>query len=81
MERAKIREDVDPESKAYRKSLIRVVFIVLGLGLVGGTWLGLKISHAERANQERAESHQSQSTTGHAPVTPAEKHNRGAGSP
>ena len=77
MERAKIREDVDPESKEYRKSLITVVFIVLGLGLIGGTWLGLKITHAESANQAHAESQQSQSTTGHAPGASTEEQDQG----
>ena len=52
MERAQIREDVDPKSPEYRRRLIIVVMIVLGLALFGGTCLGFKISEAERAQQK-----------------------------
>jgi hypothetical protein len=55
MEPAKIRDDVDPDSKEYRRALIIVVFIVLGLGTVGGTCLGMKISGAEDAKTEKGE--------------------------
>jgi hypothetical protein len=55
MEPAKIRDDVDPDSKEYRRALIIVVFIVLGLGTLGGTCLGLKISGAEEAKAEKSE--------------------------
>ena len=55
MEPAKIRDDVDTESDEYRKALIRVIFIVLGLGIVGGSCLGMKISGAEKAKEAKAE--------------------------
>jgi flagellar basal body-associated protein FliL len=52
MEPARIRDDVDPNSRKYRKELIIVVMIVLGLSIFGGTCLGYKIRTAE--NQEAA---------------------------
>ena len=48
MEPVQIRDDVDPNSPEYRRSLIKFTFIVLALMFFGGTCLGLKISNAER---------------------------------
>lgn len=47
MEPVRIRDDVDPESREYRRNLIIVILVVVFLSLVGGTWLGYKIRGAE----------------------------------
>lgn len=47
MEPVRIREDVDPNSPEYRRSLIIVTFIVLVLMLVGGSCLGYRIRQME----------------------------------
>lgn len=65
MEPAQIRDDVDPDSPKYRKELIAVIFIVLGLGIFGGTCLGMKIGDAEeRSSATQAESAPSAEATG-----------------
>ncbi len=46
---------IDRTSKAYKKELAIVAVIVTVLTLVGGAWLGHKISGAERA-ADRAQS-------------------------
>lgn len=51
MEPVKIRDDVDPESKEYRRRLIFVIMLVLGLSVFGGTCLGMKIGEAEQGRQ------------------------------
>lgn len=68
MEPAKIRDDVDPKSAKYRKELIAVIFIVLSLGIIGGSCLGMKIGEAEQAKSERS----SQSKKAETPTKPAQ---------
>lgn len=55
MDPVRIRDDVDPESPQYRRNLIIVIMIVLGLSIVGGAWLGYKIRGAENARDEAQE--------------------------
>lgn len=55
MEEARIREDVDPESPEYRRKLIIVLMIVLGLTIIGGMFLGYRIRSAENAEDEAIE--------------------------
>ncbi|MGM0559002.1 MAG: hypothetical protein ACQEVA_21635 [Myxococcota bacterium] len=69
MKPAKIRDDVDPKSAKYRKELIAVIFIVLSLGIFGGTCLGMKIGNAEQAKAEA----QNQTQNAETPTKPAEK--------
>jgi hypothetical protein len=67
MEPARIRDDVDPNSKKYRRELIIVIGIVLGLSIFGGTCLGYKIRTAE--NQEAAaDAHQPVDQPGEKPA-------------
>jgi ABC-type uncharacterized transport system permease subunit len=58
MEPARIRDDVDPNSRKYRRELIIVIAILLSLTIFGGTCLGYKIRTAE--NQEAAAEQQEQ---------------------
>ncbi|QDG51870.1 hypothetical protein FIV42_14310 [Persicimonas caeni] len=49
MEPVRIRQDVDPNSREYRRNLIIVIGILLFLTVTGGTILGYKIRTAENA--------------------------------
>ena len=50
---------IDQSSPEYKRGVITVVLLVGFLGLVGGTFLGVKISRAERLASERAQENQS----------------------
>jgi hypothetical protein len=52
MDRAQIRDDVDPNSEEYRRALIWVAVTVLSLGGIGGACLGYKITGAESAAKD-----------------------------
>lgn len=49
MDPVRIRQDVEPNSKEYRRNLIIVIGILLFLTVTGGTCLGYKIRGAENA--------------------------------
>ncbi len=57
METVRIRKDVDPNSREYRRNLIIVIGILLFLTVTGGTCLGYKIRGAENAEAAPASEH------------------------
>lgn len=75
MEPVRIRDDVDPTSKEYRRNLIIVILIVFVLTVGGGLWLGTKIRGAEQ--QSDAAQHQEAVEAGAADDTAEQKGQEG----